>query len=88
MAAALAPELSPDVSRHCPIDQAFLAACRKPFLLQLACALGLEDDPASKQTSEGLRKLKATDLRRTILAYVTTHADAPDRLPEALRPHG
>ncbi len=88
LAAALAPELSPDVSRHCPIDRAFLEACRKPFLLQLACALGLDGDSTQKSTVAALRKLKATDLRRTILRHVKAHPDAQDRLPDTLRPDG
>lgn len=86
LAAALAPELNRDVRRHCPIDQAFLAACRKPFLLQLACALELEGDAAKRSRVAALRKLKAADLRRIILDYVRAHPDAQNHLPEALRP--
>jgi hypothetical protein len=65
-----------------------LAACRKPFLLQLACALGLDGNSAQKSTVAALRKLKATDLRRTILSHVKAHPDAQDRLPDTLRPDG
>ena len=84
LAAALAPELSPDVARHCPIDRAFLAACRKPFLLQLASALGLAADPPLRAPAGGMRKLKVADLRRLILDYVTAHPDALARLPDTL----
>ena len=82
LAAALAPELNADVAGHCPIDQEFLDACGKPFLLQLASTLGLADDPALDLPPARLRRLKIADLRRALLDYVTAHPEQQASLPD------